>query len=310
LTYLNNRYYDPSIGEFISVDPLVAKTGDPYLYANGNPTTLSDPNGLEAFPGGEWCKCSNPLVSSGGGIAISGNGTGKEMDLQLSTWALQAPRSRPIGGKRGDDMYAAGCVGFNGHFSIGRCSDAALAGNLNAEWMLHFLANQLLNGVVSFYEGRLTWMLDEAETVAMTSFSSGEYRLTLGETAGIADVLPVIETTLEVTAVVLYALCPLSEGATCVAAAGVTGLSSAIDVGRVVASCGFGPGRDCAGSVVAGAVGFIPGPMRNSESLVARGFAGAVWTAVTNEGGDYLGTIVSGATVDPAWGTTVIRYLP
>ena len=47
LTYLNNRYYDPSIGEFISVDPLVSKTGDPYLYANGNPTTLSDPNGLD-----------------------------------------------------------------------------------------------------------------------------------------------------------------------------------------------------------------------------------------------------------------------
>ncbi len=46
LVYLNNRYYDPSIGVFLSVDPLVAKTGQPYLYAVGNPTTLSDPSGL------------------------------------------------------------------------------------------------------------------------------------------------------------------------------------------------------------------------------------------------------------------------
>ena len=46
LDYLNNRYYDPTLGIFLSVDPLVAKTGTPYLYANGNPTTLSDPSGL------------------------------------------------------------------------------------------------------------------------------------------------------------------------------------------------------------------------------------------------------------------------
>lgn len=29
--FLNNRYYDPAIGAFISVDPLIGKTGVPYL---------------------------------------------------------------------------------------------------------------------------------------------------------------------------------------------------------------------------------------------------------------------------------------
>lgn len=48
LGYLNNRYYDPTVGVFLSVDPLVSSTGDPYLYANGNPTTLRDPGGLAA----------------------------------------------------------------------------------------------------------------------------------------------------------------------------------------------------------------------------------------------------------------------
>jgi RHS repeat-associated protein len=47
LSYLNNRYHDPTLGTFISVDPLVNKTGEPYIYASGNPTTLSDPTGLE-----------------------------------------------------------------------------------------------------------------------------------------------------------------------------------------------------------------------------------------------------------------------
>jgi RHS repeat-associated protein len=47
LTYLNNRYHDPAFGHFISVDPLVARTGEPYIYASANPTTLSDPTGLD-----------------------------------------------------------------------------------------------------------------------------------------------------------------------------------------------------------------------------------------------------------------------
>lgn len=46
LVYLNNRYHDPTLGTFISVDPLVAATGEAYIYASGNPTTLSDPVGL------------------------------------------------------------------------------------------------------------------------------------------------------------------------------------------------------------------------------------------------------------------------
>ncbi len=45
--YLNNRHYDPTTGVFISVDPLVTITGQPYIYASGNPTTLSDPTGLD-----------------------------------------------------------------------------------------------------------------------------------------------------------------------------------------------------------------------------------------------------------------------
>ncbi|MEZ5295607.1 MAG: RHS repeat-associated core domain-containing protein [Ilumatobacteraceae bacterium] len=44
---LNNRYHDPTLGSFLSVDPLVAQTGDPYVYGAANPTTYSDPDGLD-----------------------------------------------------------------------------------------------------------------------------------------------------------------------------------------------------------------------------------------------------------------------
>lgn len=48
--FLNNRYYDPTLSRFISVDPLASpgnpQSLNPYTYALGNPVTLSDPLGL------------------------------------------------------------------------------------------------------------------------------------------------------------------------------------------------------------------------------------------------------------------------
>ncbi|MEW6155033.1 MAG: RHS repeat-associated core domain-containing protein, partial [Actinomycetota bacterium] len=44
--YLRARYYDPATGQFISRDPLTALTGEPYLYAAGNPINAIDPLGL------------------------------------------------------------------------------------------------------------------------------------------------------------------------------------------------------------------------------------------------------------------------
>ena len=52
LIYLINRYYDPSTGQFLSVDPLVGITDQPYQYAGGDPINGSDPLGLA------WCSFS------------------------------------------------------------------------------------------------------------------------------------------------------------------------------------------------------------------------------------------------------------
>ncbi|WP_295941221.1 RHS repeat-associated core domain-containing protein [uncultured Xanthomonas sp.] len=54
LNYMQQRYYDPGLGEFISTDPVSAyenpfKGFNRYLYANGNPYTFKDPDGRQSW---------------------------------------------------------------------------------------------------------------------------------------------------------------------------------------------------------------------------------------------------------------------
>ena len=46
LYYLRARYYDPATGQFISRDPALSSTWEPYGYAANNPLNLTDPTGL------------------------------------------------------------------------------------------------------------------------------------------------------------------------------------------------------------------------------------------------------------------------
>ncbi|WP_405683441.1 RHS repeat-associated core domain-containing protein [Streptomyces sp. NBC_00057] len=66
LTHVGAREYDPSTGQFISVDPLLTldqhQSLNGYTYANNNPTTLSDPSG-QAVP-----ECLTGEISCTGGI--------------------------------------------------------------------------------------------------------------------------------------------------------------------------------------------------------------------------------------------------
>jgi RHS repeat-associated protein len=57
LVYLINRYYDPTTDQFISVDPDVSQTGQPYAFTGDDPLNATDPLGLCAGPDG---LCKNP----------------------------------------------------------------------------------------------------------------------------------------------------------------------------------------------------------------------------------------------------------
>jgi RHS repeat-associated protein len=75
LLYLVNRFYDPGTGQFVSVDPLVDVTGQPYAYTGDDPVNESDPTGLAA----------NPACTGGGPI-----GATPAQDRRLCTGSQQA----------------------------------------------------------------------------------------------------------------------------------------------------------------------------------------------------------------------------
>ncbi len=51
LYYLRARWYDPATSVFMSVDPMVSSTGQPFVYAGDNPVNSSDPSGTDPFLG-------------------------------------------------------------------------------------------------------------------------------------------------------------------------------------------------------------------------------------------------------------------
>ncbi|MEW6155758.1 MAG: RHS repeat-associated core domain-containing protein, partial [Actinomycetota bacterium] len=69
--YLRARYYDPATGQFVSRDPLVALTGEPYLYAAGNPINAIDPLGLAPWDGlrRTWDATGGRAISRAAGLA-------------------------------------------------------------------------------------------------------------------------------------------------------------------------------------------------------------------------------------------------
>jgi RHS repeat-associated protein len=80
LVHLGARDYDPEIGRFISVDPLMSLT-DPqqmqaYSYADNSPVTMSDPTGLSphSCPDGDCRKGKGPAGKSGSSGSSSGGG--------------------------------------------------------------------------------------------------------------------------------------------------------------------------------------------------------------------------------------------
>lgn len=70
LTYMQQRYYDPTIGRFLSVDPVAANSGtganfNRYKYAANNPYKFTDPDGrYECKGGSEACKVVDRAVNA------------------------------------------------------------------------------------------------------------------------------------------------------------------------------------------------------------------------------------------------------
>lgn len=100
LTYMQQRYYDPEVGGFLSVDPVTAY-GNPvgafgrYRYANSNPLTNLDPDGRSCTGSRVRSVCE-----SGGPTgmirSLAGAGAARQANLALkSAGAFRSYESRP-----------------------------------------------------------------------------------------------------------------------------------------------------------------------------------------------------------------------
>ena len=72
LYYLRARYYDPTYGRFLTVDPVVSATHTPYGYANDDPINFADPTGEFGWKAFNYIIGWVPVVGQvwGGGKAI------------------------------------------------------------------------------------------------------------------------------------------------------------------------------------------------------------------------------------------------
>lgn len=131
--FLNNRYMDPTVSVFLSVDPLVAKTGDPYLYAGGNPTTLSDPSGLcsvysptSGIIDDGYGKCASDNSGHGGshGSASGGCAYGLNSVCGSATTVADPAATQSVSQKTVDAISEAGeSMTGEGKMAVGGCGE-------------------------------------------------------------------------------------------------------------------------------------------------------------------------------------------
>jgi RHS repeat-associated protein len=105
LTYMQQRYYDPLIGRFLSVDPVTAYSSpagnfNRYWYANNNPYRFYDPDGR--CTGSRIKNKDGTCKSTGGFTTQSGPGAARSLSsvlgMRAKTPSSQAKLIESVGG--------------------------------------------------------------------------------------------------------------------------------------------------------------------------------------------------------------------
>lgn len=79
LYYAIHRYYDPTTATWLTIDPAVSSTMQPYQYVHGDPLDRTDPLGLWDFNPVDWGKAAvggaGDVAGAVGGAAVHAAGT-------------------------------------------------------------------------------------------------------------------------------------------------------------------------------------------------------------------------------------------
>jgi RHS repeat-associated protein len=121
-----NRYYDPATGQFMSVDPLVAETGQPYEYTGDDPVNAVDPLGLFCILGtnpGGGCRGASEVKS-----AVNTVGKAVNTVIQASPVGQAADAV-----SRWTGLTIGGCIGLSLFWRSGRHCQSLLRGKLQAD---------------------------------------------------------------------------------------------------------------------------------------------------------------------------------
>jgi hypothetical protein len=95
------RYYDPSTGQFLTVDPAVANTLSPYGYVAGNPLNSSDASGLDPL------SLLGGLIGGAAGAVMGGVGYGLSVASGQQSWSWQNFVGATVGGLVGGAVAGA-----------------------------------------------------------------------------------------------------------------------------------------------------------------------------------------------------------
>jgi RHS repeat-associated protein len=132
LIYMRARTYDPSTAQFLSVDPFVALTGEPYSYAEDDPINRYDPSGRCGFVCVGGIVLGGIAVATGVGEVVAGGAIVAEGALgavsAVSGFAASGADLKECIG--GSDISCVGGVGAVGAFgvAVGVLEGAAASG--------------------------------------------------------------------------------------------------------------------------------------------------------------------------------------
>jgi len=122
LIYMRARTYDPTTAQFLTRDPWVSITGEPYSYVGDNPLTFADPTGRCSF----WCVTGIVL-----GVAAVATGVGAVVvGTEVAATALAATSAVTGAGAFAADSDA--CVTHGGVACVGAAVGAVATGAAGA----------------------------------------------------------------------------------------------------------------------------------------------------------------------------------